>query len=306
MKIAIIGRTEVLFDTTVNLRESGHKIVCILTAKEAPEYTKTAADFRALSVSWDIPFAHSPKISEFEDFLRSTGADIGVSINYPGIIPQGIINIFPFGILNAHGGDLPKYRGNACQAWAIINGEKKIGLCIHKMVGGELDSGDIIARDYMEIDDQTKIAEVLQWMRKRTPVLITEAISRLSLDKTYILEVQSQNCNQILHCYPRNPDDGKIDWKQTAIEILHLINGCNRPYAGAFCGFNNQKMIIWDAELVMDNELFCAVPGQVTKIVDDYVEIACGKGKLRLLEIELDETITSPNKIIKSIRNRLS
>ena len=111
MKIAIIGRTEVLFDTTVNLRESGHEIV-FLTAKEAPEYTKTAADFRALSESWDIPFAHSPKISEFEDFLRSTDADIGVSINYPGIIPQGIINIFPFGMLNAHGGDLPRYRGN--------------------------------------------------------------------------------------------------------------------------------------------------------------------------------------------------
>ena len=29
------------------------------------------------------------------------------------------------GILNAHGGDLSKYRGNACQAWAILNGEKK-------------------------------------------------------------------------------------------------------------------------------------------------------------------------------------
>ena len=38
-----------------------------------------------------------------------------------------------------------RYRGNACQAWAILNGEK-ISLCIHKMIGGELDSGDIITR----------------------------------------------------------------------------------------------------------------------------------------------------------------
>ena len=37
---------------------------------------------------------------------------------------QSTIDLFPLGIL-IHGGDLPKYRGNACQAWAIINGEEK-------------------------------------------------------------------------------------------------------------------------------------------------------------------------------------
>ena len=72
-------------------------------------------------------------------------------------IPNKIINYFNYGILNAHGGDLPRYRGNACQAWAILNGENKIGLCIHKMVGGELDSGDIISRDYLDIGENTKI-----------------------------------------------------------------------------------------------------------------------------------------------------
>ena len=167
MKIAIIGRTEVLFDTTVNLRESGHEIVCILTAKEAPEYTKTAADFRALSESWDIPFAHSPKISEFEDFLRSTGADIGVSINYPGIIPQGIINIFPFGMLNAHGVIYPDIEGMPVKHGRLSMVKRKLVCVFTRWLGGELDSGDIIARDYMEIDDQIKIAEVPQMDAKK-------------------------------------------------------------------------------------------------------------------------------------------
>ena len=72
-------------------------------------------------------------------------------MNYTGIIPQSIIDIFQYGILNAHGGDLPRYRGNARQAWAH-NGEKSIGLCIHKMIGGEIDMcGDIIARDYSKL-----------------------------------------------------------------------------------------------------------------------------------------------------------
>lgn len=69
-----------------------------------------------------------------------------MSLNYSSIISQKVIDLFPLGILNAHGGDLPKYRGNACQAWAILNGETKIGLCIHSMIGGEVDNGNIIDR----------------------------------------------------------------------------------------------------------------------------------------------------------------
>jgi len=42
MKIAIIGRTEILYDVAERLHAEGHELVCILTAKEAPEYTRTA------------------------------------------------------------------------------------------------------------------------------------------------------------------------------------------------------------------------------------------------------------------------
>ena len=50
-------------------------------------------------------------------------------------------------ILNAHGGTLPRYQSNACQAWAILNSEERAGLYIHKMMSAELDCGDIVARD---------------------------------------------------------------------------------------------------------------------------------------------------------------
>ena len=173
MKIAIIGRTEMLYDTAVAIKEYGFDIACILTAKEASEYKRTAADFEALALLWDIPFAQGGKIIRHLDFLKQYQADIAVSINYVGVIPQHIIDLFPLGILNAHGGDLPRYRGNACQAWAILNGEEKIGLCIHKMIGGELDSGDIITRDYLKIKHNTNITQVWEWMARQTPICST-------------------------------------------------------------------------------------------------------------------------------------
>ncbi len=196
MRVAIIGRTELLYDTAMKLHAAGHQIVCILTAKEAPEYTRTAADFRALAVTLQIPFAHGARIAEHVDFLRAAQADIAVSINYTGVVPQSVIDLFQLGALNAHGGDLPRYRGNACQAWAILNGEERIGLCIHRMIGGELDSGDIIARDYLAIDLTTKVTRVWDWMALRAPELMLEAVQMLHANPDYVLEQQSKDPKQ--------------------------------------------------------------------------------------------------------------
>lgn len=128
MKTAIIGRTAILYDTALRLIQSGHEIACTLTAKEAPEYTRTAEDFRKFADRAKAPFEMDGRIAEFPDFLQRAEADIAVSMNYAGVVPQSIIDLFPLGVLNAHGGDLPRHRGNACQAWAILNGETKIGL----------------------------------------------------------------------------------------------------------------------------------------------------------------------------------
>jgi methionyl-tRNA formyltransferase len=307
LRVAIIGRTEILFDTAVALEKMGSKIACVITSKEAPEYSRTAEDFRVLADQLGVPFAQGLPIASHIDLLKMSQADIAVSINYTGVIPQEVIDIFPLGILNAHGGDLPRYRGNACQAWAILNGESQIGLCIHRMIGGELDSGDIVARSYMPIDQNTKVTAVWKWMNEATPDLMLDAVAKLAADPQYVLERQSKDPAHALRCYPRRPEDGRIDWSRSALEVLRLINACNRPYAGAFCEFEGRKTIIWDAELVNDGEAFLAIPGQVTLVLQESIEVACGTGKLRVRRIQLDgDAECSPAQRITSVRKRLT
>ena len=118
-----------------------------------------------MSKRLNITFEKGSDIIKFKGLVKKP--DVGVSLNFTKIIPKEIIDLFPLGILTAHGGDLPKYRGNACQAWAF-KWRKRIGLCIHKMVGNELDNGDIIAKDYLKIDDNTKITEILNWIKINT------------------------------------------------------------------------------------------------------------------------------------------
>ena len=306
MRIAIIGRTEILYETAFLLRDQGHEIALIVTAKEAPEYTKTSEDFRTLADSCGIPYIFTPRIDEAIDVIRSLPAiDIGVSLNYSGIIPQSVIELFPLGILNAHGGDLPRYRGNACQAWAILNGESRIGLCIHRMIGDELDSGDIIVKNQLLIQHTTKVTDAWAWMNQRIPDMFLNAVNCLAQDPGYILEAQSKNPDDALRCYPRRPEDGRIDWYKISLQVLRLINASNKPYSGAYCKFENKKMVIWDAEIVEQNENICAVPGQVTKVGEGYIEVACQEGKLLLKIVEIDGEIDAPTKWIQSTRKRL-
>lgn len=306
MKFAAIGRSEILYNTILNLLEKGHKLTCIITSKEAPEYTKCINDFHDLSKKINVPFLVSSKIFNYKNILTKTNSDIGISVNYTGIVPQSVIDLFPYGILNAHGGDLPRYRGNACQAWAILNGEKRVALCVHKMKGGELDSGDIITRDYINIDDNTKVSIVLKWVIDVCPYLIGKAVERLALDPNYILEKQSQDPEDALRCYPRNAEDGRIFWHDQSNYILRLINACNKPYPGAYCYLDDRKLIIWDASIVKDQEKFCAYPGQITAIGKRFVDVACGQGKLRITDVEFNGEVLVASEIIKSIRKRLT
>jgi UDP-4-amino-4-deoxy-L-arabinose formyltransferase/UDP-glucuronic acid dehydrogenase (UDP-4-keto-hexauronic acid decarboxylating) len=304
MKVAIIGRTEILYDTAELLMKRGHEITLIVTAKAAPEYTRTEEDFKVLAEHLNAPFVYTARIAETSETIRSLApVDIAVSINYPGVIPSEVIDLFPFGVLNAHGGDLPRYRGNACQAWAILNGEDRVGLCIHKMVGGELDSGDIITRDYHPLTAESTITDVYCWMVSRTPALFAQALDLLAADPTYVLEHQSQNPADALRCYPRKPEDGVIDWNRSAVEILRLINASTKPYAGAFTYHNGEKVRIWNARMSVLPCPSCFVPGQVLwKNEDGSVAVGTGGSGVLLLDMVQKET-GEPYKAAKMVRS---
>lgn len=306
MRVAIIGRTEALYETALRLHAEGHQVGLIVTANEAPEYTRTSEDFRALAKGWDVPFLHAPRIDAATEFIRSLPSiDIGVSVNYVSVIPAAVIELFRLGILNGHCGDLPRYRGNACQAWAILNGEKRIGLCVHRMVGGELDSGDIIDRDYYPIDIRTKVTDVHRWMHQRLPLLFSRALSRLQESPDYVLEVQSKDPRDALRCYPRRPEDGRLSWGASSRHVVRIVNASNKPYAGAFFTFKGNKVTVWDASPLEDGERFCAAPGQVTHIEEEAIEVACGEGKVRLWSLEIDGVPVAVQELFRSLRDRL-
>lgn len=307
--ILLIGRTNWLLDSAKLIHQEGFNIVGIITSRESSESKVTVETLKSYAEEIDTTFIYAPKLTKdlFYKNFANIDLHIGISVNYTGIISKEIIELFEYGVLNAHGGDLPRFRGNACQAWALINAEEHIGLCIHKMIGGELDSGKIISRRYYPVNINTRIGQVYDFFDENIPTLFLESVKKLANDKSYFLEEQSKDKKDILRCYPRLPEDGRIIWDKSNAEIIRLVNATSEPYSGAFCFFNGVKFHVWRASLFDDGIDFLGIPGQVAKILTTgQIIVLTGKGKIIIEEVGYDGFNGKPANIIKSLRSRLS
>lgn len=94
------------------------------------------------------------KLIDFDD-LKSLKCKFayGFSVRFNKIFTKEVIAKFNEGIINFHGGPLPKYRGSACHIHAILNEEKEFGPTFHFIDEG-IDTGPIIASRLFEVNEE--------------------------------------------------------------------------------------------------------------------------------------------------------
>ena len=163
MRVGVLGRTRSLINSINTLQSRGYKISFIWTSKSEEYYSCNESEFKNKAKDLDCIFINSYSIKKNFKLIKNTNTDVVISMNFNNLISKEFLNFFKFGILNAHYGDLPKYKGNACPNWAILNNEKKIGLSIHKM-SENLDSGPIYKKDFLRINKETYINEIYSWV----------------------------------------------------------------------------------------------------------------------------------------------
>jgi methionyl-tRNA formyltransferase len=313
MKIAVIGRTQVLYDTALGLRARGHQIGCVITAPAAPEYTRTEEDFRQLAATCDAPYFFATRGSrpDFETLCR--GLDVGVSVNWVSVVSAQQIALFRVGILNAHHGDLPAYRGNACSNWAILKGEPSITATIHLMEGATLDCGRIICQERYALTERSAIGDVYAWAERSTPALFARAIERLERDPAYTLRIARPDSADAFRCYPRMPEDSFIDWTRPARDIDALVRASSHPFPGAYTfhwdGTSVRKLRVLSSRVVAEETKDLASPGQVLENNRETGEslVRCGNAVLAIETCRYDDESEpfAPGRRWTSIRMRL-
>jgi len=99
--------------------------------------------------------------TELEQLLLKLDVDV-IVLAQTGIIRNNIIKKAKKGVLNAHPGILPDYRGIDCLKWAILNNDlSKIGCTVHWVDQG-VDTGNIISTHQYKIKLNLSFDE-LEW-----------------------------------------------------------------------------------------------------------------------------------------------
>ena len=310
MRVAILGRNGPLLKAASGLLDDGHEVPLVGTCRAAEHHSADERGYEEFAKAAGADFFVDANINKPSRVAQLVAAkcDVSVSANWLTIIQGPACEAFTHGILNIHAGELPRYRGNACPNWAILNSEPRVGLTIHRMTPGRLDSGPILLQDTYQLTADTYIGDVLAWIEGRIPSMVVEAVRGIE-DGTASFQEQSGDQGDWLRCYPRRPEDGRVDWRDTAEAVYRLVRASSRPYSGAFSTLEGERRVtIWRAEPVEHSGDLLAVPGQVLYREEDDPVIACGEGVLRLTEVSVDGVASSDEgkkAIAKSLRNRL-
>ena len=284
MKVAALGRTRMLYDSIQAVRDAGHEIVLIGTCAAAPEYGVTAREFRSLARRLACPFFDDARINRPER-LKQIGrarADAAISMNWLTLMGDGVLGAFRHGVINAHAGDLPRYRGNACPNWAILSGEQDIALTLHRMAP-ELDAGPVLLQRRLPLNDAVYIGDVYRFMEANVPAMFVEVLNGLEAG-TISARPQPDDPAASLRCFPRHPQDAQIDWARSAEHLARLVRASAEPFAGAYTWLNGRKLVVWRARAGRLPYPYLGSPGQVAEIraKDGSVAVVCGDGVLVL------------------------
>ena len=261
-----------------------HDVVAVFTQPDRPKGRgNQLAESAVKQAAHELGIAvHQPeRVRRPESFelLRSLEAEIMVVVGYGQIIPQAIIDLPRYGILNVHASLLPKYRGAAPIQWAIAKGETETGVTIMQIDAG-LDTGDMLKKAALAIDAEETAPQLSARLAPLGAELLIATIAGIEAGT---VEPQKQNDADATLAPILKKEDGLIDWKRPASEIYNRLRGFN-PWPGAYTTFRGQQLSILDASLSPQR---LARPGEA-RVHNKRLVVGCGsETSLELREMQL-------------------
>lgn len=262
-------------------------IVGVVTQPDRPKgrslvVTPSPVKEAAVSLLPNVPIFQPAKASE-ESFLQKLldlKADLYVVVAFGQILSQTLLSQPPLGCINVHASLLPKYRGAAPMQRCLMAGEKETGIAIQKMVK-QMDAGDVIASVKVSIPQEMNLGELERDLCEAAKPLLWEVIRSYEEGIPF---AKPQDHAFATFAPKIDPDEGEIHWSDPAEKIQNLIRAFSpRPGAWTRIESGQKKMKILRAQLEAGLE---GKPGELIHSREKEGIVACGKGALRILEVQ--------------------
>jgi methionyl-tRNA formyltransferase len=211
MRIVFIGTSAFAVPTLQALVQAGHDIPLVVTQPDRPAGrglemreppVKVAAREQGLAIAQPGRIRDAEAVAR----VRAAGPDVIVLAAYGQILPRELLGIPRLGPINLHASLLPRHRGAAPIAWAILDGDEVTGVSIMRMEEG-LDTGPVYAQREVSVTADDSVASLEQRLAAAGASLMVETLPEIGAG----LQPEPQPESGATYARRLTADDGRLD-----------------------------------------------------------------------------------------------
>ncbi|HEY6352915.1 MAG TPA: methionyl-tRNA formyltransferase [Burkholderiaceae bacterium] len=277
------------------LLRSRHRVVAVFTQPDRPAgrgrtLQVSAVKRRAAEAGLDVLQPATLKTPDAALALSRLELDALVVVAYGLILPPAVLAMPKLGCFNVHASLLPRWRGAAPIQRALLAGDTATGVTIMRMEAG-LDTGPVLAAREVRIGERETAGSLHDRLAPLGGELLVETLDAIAEGRA---REQAQSQSGITYAGKITKAEALIDWREAATSVLRRVRAFN-PSPIAETGMNGTQLRIWDAELVPGTAAatpsvagdVAPPPGSVVAASSAGIDVACGRGALRVLRLQL-------------------
>ena len=283
MRIIFMGTPDFAVPALGAVLAAGHEVLGVYTQRPraagrglAPRKSpvQAFAETRGLSVLTPVNLRGTDEQARF----TALNADAGVVVAYGQILPKAILDAPRYGCFNIHASLLPRWRGAAPIQRALLAGDAETGVAVMR-IEEKLDTGAVCLMERAAIGPDETAGELHDRLSERGAELMVRVLSDLGKGS---LACWPQHDEGVTYAAKIEPGETRIDWSRPAREVHNLIRGLS-PHPGAWfeVDLNGKRERVRALR-----STFAEGEGKPATVLDDQLTIACGKGSVRLLQVQ--------------------
>jgi methionyl-tRNA formyltransferase len=265
-----------------------HRIAAVFTQPDRPagrgrELHMSPVKRRALELGLTVHQPATFKTPEALETLRAAQLDALIVVAYGLIMPASALGIPRWGCFNIHASLLPRWRGAAPIQRALLAGDSVTGVTIMRMDSG-LDTGPMLASSRVSIEASDTAKTLHDRLAPVGAKLMADTLDGVHSGRT---RETVQPADGVTYAAKIDKAEAQIQWQRTAAEIARQVRAFN-PWPMAETRLNGEQLRIWAAEAIESPALRdTASPGSVLTAAAEGIDVVCGSGILRILNLQL-------------------
>jgi methionyl-tRNA formyltransferase len=213
--------------------------------------------------------------------LRALKPDLMIVVAYGLLLPQKVLDIPRYGCWNVHASLLPRWRGAAPIQRAIEAGDAQTGICLMQMEKG-LDTGAVLLREALAIGADESAGDLHDRLARLGAEVLRDGLARLRAGAPLPGVPQSADAT---YAHKLDKQEARLDWSRPAAELARRVRAFS-PWPVAEAELAGERVRIHAARAIQATTT--VAPGGIVAAGRDGIDVACGEGVLRLLQLQRD------------------